>query len=451
MDMIEIIQNGDVYSCDIGISKEEWLELLKDEDMPIQYKEALIKFFYQSGHRGSCTAVCNELGGSPQSLNSYIARCGEYIQKRLNRFLVIRSNGNPCFWLVPMCEGKDLPAGSEGTFEWQLRPELVEAIKDYLYWYLVECYKEVRKEIRIDDDKWDELYKWQLITECQGKDVISIVDKVRLTNLVYTALVSPTLDYVIKNRRPDFEKALTDLSDSSKPLVERISSYNSIMRSIAKDPNNSKQSVFAEDERTASAILTSIEPSSYTIYKYDVYREVCRYFCVNARPAGQCYVHFMELIQPLLEIVKADTELQELVAPSLKGMMKCDLLLAQDVLWILFASFPKRLGFIHAILHPNKQRIWLWGGNAEIITRKTLNCGSSAKTIKDFRTFKTKNAERLFKKILIIKATTYLMLTGTLLKKSKWATLLLHLKPGRRTVSSITCFMDGEHSHQIAS
>ena len=38
----------------------------------------------------------------------------------------------------PMCEGKDLPKGSEGTFEWELRPELVEAVKDYLYWYLVD-------------------------------------------------------------------------------------------------------------------------------------------------------------------------------------------------------------------------------------------------------------------------------------------------------------------------
>lgn len=394
MDKIDIIQNGDVSSCDIGISREEWLSLLKDTNMPIQYKEALIKFFYMPQHRGSCTAVCNLMGGKAQSLNSYIAKCGEYVQKRIDRFQIIRPNGKPCFWLVPMCEGKDLPAGSEGTFEWQLRPELVEAIKDYLYWYLVECYKEVRKEVRIDDDKWDELYKWQLITECQGKDLISIVEKVRVTNLVYTALVSPTLDYVIKNRHEDFEKALVDLINEQKPLLERIQTYATAMKTIAKVSNNDKQNVFGEDERTAAAILTGVDPDTYTIYKYEVYREVCRYLNVKTKSAGQCYAHFMELIHPLLEIVKDDEDLQKLVAPSLNGVMKCDLLLVQDVLWVLFVSFPQKIGFVYSVLHPNIQRVWLWGEKFMPKEKDVLRCGSSAKTIKDFRVFKSKNALR---------------------------------------------------------
>ena len=394
MDKIEIIQNGDVYSCDVGISKDEWLALLKDDNMPIQYKEALVKFYYMPEHRGSCTAVCNTMGGNAQSLNSYIARCGEYVQKRLENFQMIRPNGKPCYWLVPMCEGRDLPTGSEGTFDSRLRPELVEAITDYLYWYLVECYKTVRKEIPIDDDKWDELYKWQLITECQGKDLISIVEKVRVTNLVYTALVSPTLDFVIKNRREDFEKALSDLTDKNKPLLERIQTYTAAMKTVAKVPDNDKQNVFGEDERTAAAILTGVDPDIYTIYKYEVYKEVCRYLCIKTRPTGQCYVHFMELIKPLLEIVKNDQELQQLVAPSLKGVMKCDLLLAQDVLWVLFVSFPQKIGFIHSILHPKIQRVWLWGEKFIPEEKSVLRCGSSAKTIKDFRTYKSKNALR---------------------------------------------------------
>ncbi len=394
MKKIEIMQNGDVYSCDVGISKDEWLALLKDDNMPVQYKEALVKFFYMPEHHGSCTAVCNTMGGNAQSLNSYIARCGEYVQKRLDRFQIIRPNGKPCYWLVPMCEGKDLPTGSEGTFDSRLRPELVEAINDYLYWYLVECYKAVRKEIPIDDDKWDELYKWQLITECQGKDLISIVEKVRVTNLVYTALVSPTLDFVIKNRRVEFEKALTNLTDKSKSLLERIQTYTATMKTVAKVPDNDKQNVFGEDERTAAAILTGVDPYIYTIYKYEVYKEICRYLSIRTKPTGQCYVHFMELIKPLLEIVKNDQELQQLVAPSLKGVLKCDLLLAQDVLWVLFVSFPQKIGFIHSILHPKIQRVWLWGEKFIPEEKSVLRCGSSAKTIKDFRTFKSKNALR---------------------------------------------------------
>ncbi len=359
MEKIEIIQTGDVASCDIGVSKEEWLELLKDSAMPIRYKEALIKVFYAPNHRGSCTSICNELGGDPQSLNFDIADCGEYVQKRLGRFQIIRPNGKPCYWLVPMAEGKDLPRGSEGTFEWQLRSELTEAIEEYLYWYLVECYKKLRKDIRIDDEKWNEAYKWQLVTECQGKDLISIVNKVRVTNLIYTPLVSPTLDYVINNRRKEFEKAVQSLADGQVLLDKRIQDFSATMQEIADVPDNDKQNLYANDERTASAILTCIDPNTYTTYKYGLYKTVCQYLNMPPKKTGKCYSHFMELIKPLLHIVENDNELHDLVAPSIENYVKSDLLLAQDVLWSLFVSFPKQLGFLHSLLW--RARYWCVG------------------------------------------------------------------------------------------
>lgn len=359
MEKIEIIQTGDVASCDIGVSKEEWLKLLKDSAMPIRYKEALIKVFYAPNHRGSCTSICNELGGDPQSLNFDIADCGEYVQKRLGRFQIIRPNGKPCYWLVPMAEGKDLPRGSEGTFEWQLRSELTEAIEEYLYWYLVECYKKLRKDIRIDDEKWNEAYKWQLVTECQGKDLISIVNKVRVTNLIYTPLVSPTLDYVINNRRKEFEKAVQSLADGQVLLDKRIQDFSATMQEIADVPDNDKQNLYANDERTASAILTCIDPNTYTTYKYGLYKTVCQYLNMPPKKTGKCYSHFMELIKPLLHIVENDNELHDLVAPSIENYVKSDLLLAQDVLWSLFVSFPKQLGFLHSLLW--RARYWCVG------------------------------------------------------------------------------------------
>ncbi|MCR5643746.1 MAG: hypothetical protein K6G32_10520, partial [Prevotella sp.] len=63
MQTIRIQQNGDVYSCDIDISKKEWLELLQDKGMPDEYRDALLRFYYMPGHRGTCTAVSNEIGG----------------------------------------------------------------------------------------------------------------------------------------------------------------------------------------------------------------------------------------------------------------------------------------------------------------------------------------------------------------------------------------------------
>lgn len=359
MEKIEVIQEGAVTSCNIGVSKEEWLELLKDSATSKHYKEALIKVFYAPEHRGSCISICNMMGGNPQSLNSYITKCGEYVQKKLNRFQIIRPNGEPCYWLVLMAEGKDLPKNSEGTFEWQLRPELIEAIKEYLYWHLVECYKSLRKEIRIDDDKWNELYKWQLITECQGKDLISIVNKVRVTNLVYTALVSPTLDFVINNRRAEFEKAVQSLADRQVLLDKRIQDFSTTMQEIADVPDNDKQNLYANDERTVSAILTCIDPNTYTTYKYGLYKSVCQYLNIQPKKAGKCYSHFMELIKPLLYIVENDKELHDLVAPSISNYVQSDLLLSQDILWVLFVSFPERLDFLYSLLF--RTRYWCVG------------------------------------------------------------------------------------------
>ena len=398
---IQVQQNGDVYSCDIGISKEEWLEILKDDKTPQAYKETVLRFFYYPSHRGTCTAVSNELGGNAQKLSANVRELGKFVQKRLNRFQVVRPDGTPCFWIIPMCEGKDLPQGGEGTFEWELRSELVKAIREYLYWYLIERYKELRKEIPIDGDKWTELYKWQLITANKGKAPLDIIrshvanpKKSELggfDNLIDAARDNKTLIHLMGTNPEGLQEALGTLLDETKKLNERLANYKSAMASLLPASGfNSK----ANDERTASVILTCVNPEKYTIYKYDVYTLFCKYLGEERKSAGQCYHHFLELIGPLRILVAQDKELHQIVASSLEGQVRSDLLLAQDVLWMLFAEFPQRLGYIFNIILPTKQRVWLWSGNVQTYTQDSLGCGSSAKTIKDFTIYKSKSALR---------------------------------------------------------
>ena len=401
METIQVQQNGDVFSCDIGISKEEWLEILKDENTPQTYKETVLRFFYYPAHRGSCTAVSNEMGGNAQLLNANITNLGKYVQKRLDRFQVTRPNGKPCFWIIPMCEGKDLPKGSEGTFEWELRPELVEAIKDYLYWYLVECYKVLRKDIPVNDSHWTELYKWQLITVSKGKTPSQIVsDHVAhpgkaamggFENLIDAVRDNKTLNYLVENNPSGLQEVLNKLADETKHLNRRLADFKTGMVSLLPSSGyNSK----ANDERTASTILTCINPEKYTLYKYDVYSLFCKYLGLLKKPTGQCYGHFLNLLKPLSVLSASDKELQQIVGPSLEGQEKSDLLLAQDILWILLIEFPNSLGYIRPLLFSEKQRLWLWSITISEGLHDTLAIGSSAKTIKDFRPYKSKNALR---------------------------------------------------------
>ena len=401
IETIHVQQNDDVYFCDLGISKDEWLELLKDTNMPDEYRDALLRFYYIPEHRGSCTAVSNAIGGDPQSLNSYITKIGQFVQKELNRFQVVHPNGKPCFWIIPMCEGKDLPKGSEGSFEWELRPELVEAIREYLYWYLIERYKEVRKQIPIDSEDWTEIYKWHLITACKGKTPFEIVrDHVAhpskselggFSNLIDAVRDNKTLKHLVDNNPEGLHKALDVLVDESKSLNERLADYKSAMASLLPQSGfNSK----ANDERTASTILTCLNPEHYTFYKYDVYTLLCKYLGEDRKPAGQCYEHFLSLLKPLSVLAANDKDLQQTVEPSLKGQLRSDLLLAQDVLWILLIEFPEAMGYIHSLLTSPKQRVWLWHKAFLSDSLDTLEIGSSAKTIKDFTPYKSRNALR---------------------------------------------------------
>ncbi len=360
METIHVQQNGDNFSCDIGISKEEWLNLLKDKGLKTGTLESLLRFYYMPEHRGSCAAVSKKKGGNAYALNLYISKFGQFAKKRLNRFEVYGIDGKPTRWIIPMCKGRNLLNGEEGAFEWELRPELVEAIRSYLYWYLLQQYKKLRKEMPIRDKslRWDELYKWELITSCQGKTPIEIItthlanpSKAELggfSNLIDAARDNKALKYAVEHKSEEFSNVLNGLADESLPLIKRLDNFKKSMTSLLSETGlNSK----ANDERTAATILTCLNPHYYTFYKHDeLYDRFCKYLGEETKKAGECYVHYLSLLAPLAKLVAKDNELQEIVSPMLEGQMQSILLLAQDVLWMLLKSFPKRLEFIYNLL-----------------------------------------------------------------------------------------------------
>jgi hypothetical protein len=312
------------------------------------------------GHRGSCAAVSKKMGGNAYALNLYISKFGQFVKKRLNRFEVYGTDGKTTRWIIPMCKGRNLSKGEEGAFEWELRPELVEAIREYLYWYLIQQYKKLRKDMPIRDKslKWDELYKWELITSCKGKSPIDIItthlansSKAKLggfSNLIDAARDNKALKYAVEHKYEQFSTVLDSLADESLPLILRLANYKQSMTSLLSEAGfNSK----ANDERTAATILTCLYPHKYTFYKHDeLYDRFCEYLGENTLKAGECYAHYLTLLAPLAKLVAIDDELQETVTPMLEGQMHSDLLLAQDVLWMLLKSLPKRLGFIYNLL-----------------------------------------------------------------------------------------------------
>ena len=400
MQIIKEQKIGDYYSSPVDISKDEWLEILKDETVSEKYKEAVICFYYMPDYKGSCVAVGNRLGKNAYSLVATVMNFGKYVQKRLGRFQVVDEDGKNTYWPIPMKQGKALSNKEEGNFEWTLRPELAAAIREYLYWYMIERYKELRREIQIRQDGYDELYKWELITSSVGKSPLNIVTdgvfnstnatKGGFMNLIDAVRDNKTLKYLVNSKQEDFEKTLNDLVDEGQPLHNRLAVFKASMPLLLpQDGYKSK----ANDERTAATILTCYNPDKYTFYKYEgMYDNLCRYLGEERKSAGSCYEHYLDLIHPLAEMAANDVELQNLVSPMLEGQRKSDLLLAQDMVWMLVNWMQERMGFVGSLVWSKKRRVWLWSGNQETATLTMLRCGSSTKTIKDFRAFKSKNA-----------------------------------------------------------
>lgn len=120
------IENGE-YVCDTDVSVEEWRNILQDTTLfNDNYRKWLIRFYEEPDHKSTCKAIGEKYEVSPQSPNGSITNFAKAVQKKLNRFEIIGTDGQPSYWIIVM-NGKTLP---NGLFEWTLRPELVTAIKE---------------------------------------------------------------------------------------------------------------------------------------------------------------------------------------------------------------------------------------------------------------------------------------------------------------------------------
>ena len=321
---INLMSREDGYSsCDVEISKEQWFELLQDSAIVGKAMDALLNFFRSSEHKSTCKGVTEE--GSPQSANAMITAFAKRVGKKLN-INVIGSDGKQTFWPIPMKEGRLL---SDGHYEWTLRDELVEAIRKWLILDLLKRYKEAYLSVSLDNKGADELYKWQLITDCVGKSELDIIQKFKTKNIVDVARVNQVLTTLSKDQPQQLANNFALLTNEDVPLSDRLSDFKSAMGELCGDKFNVK----ANDERTASAFLACWNPNKYTFYKDEIYQNYCNYINAPAQKAGNKYPHYLQLLESLVQTIRQDAELTDKFATETDGLVQSDLLIAQNILW----------------------------------------------------------------------------------------------------------------------
>lgn len=328
------------YSCgDIGISAEEWFELLKDNEAK-PYHDTLFCFLREPGHAGTCTTIAKKNGKTYEYYNAKVTNFARWVRNKLNRFQVVDTDGKETFWCIPMIKGWDSKQG----FVWQLRDELVDALQYYLMKALIIRYRESGLL-----NEFDESYKWELLDITEGKGVLDIIKSLQIriqgqqVNLVYNAQFNSVMNHLLKNKSNELVVIGEHLFDESRPIDDRISLFKAEMRSICPSEWNN----CANDERTASALLMCKYPEKYTTYKDEVYQIVCRYFGFNSREVGKKFSHFMEIIDGF--VADFGEKVQGIVMPYINQYRNKPMNLAiQTVFWCM-------KDYMRAKINPNQK------------------------------------------------------------------------------------------------
>ncbi len=212
----------------------------------------------------------------------------------------------------------------------------MDAAQEKLILDLLQRYKEKFLNVSLagpykEGEKANELYKWQLITDCEGKSTIEIIKHFITTkpNVIYRQGDIPVFNYLITNDELGLEKAFNLLTEEKVELSERLNRFKKAMSDLCDDKYNLK----ANDERTASAFLACWNPKKYTFYKNEIYKNYCNYIGEQPYETGEKYPHYLQLIAELAEMIKQDPELNDKFQNETNGLIQSDLLTAQNILW----------------------------------------------------------------------------------------------------------------------
>ena len=317
--------NGE-YSCgDIGVTTEEWLDILNDENSK-PYHEALLCFLRQKEHKATCVKVSQVYGKPAQYYNSKVYNFSKWVQKRLNRFSVKDADDKDTYWCITMQKGWDTKQG----FQWQLRDELVEALRIYLMKTLIDILSKGKPF-----KGYYEEYKWDLLDRSEGKDVLAVFDGLRGENVIDNPRTDSVIKYLVENEADKTRVCCQHLIDESVPLNERLAAFKSEIKALCP----SKWKNTANDERTASALLTCVYPETYTFYKDEIYQNICDYFGYTSRKAGKKYEHFMELVNGFVK--SYGEEIQQIMLNEIKGFKNKPLNLAVQTLFWCMKDYMK--------------------------------------------------------------------------------------------------------------
>jgi hypothetical protein len=179
---------------------------------------------------------------------------------------------------------------------------------------LIERYKSYRKENGFDD----EIYKWQLLQEFNGrpdinaKDFIEEFININFSNLIYPLGIA-VANEIAKKLPEKFRNAFKVLFDDTIEIQERLKYFNSYTLELYREVDPESKKNHHQDERTMATYLSYFDSSKYALFKDSFYQKYCKLLNIKAEKVGNKYVHYLELLKSFVDnYVLKDEELLSL-------------------------------------------------------------------------------------------------------------------------------------------
>ena len=320
-------------TADVGISKKEWIDLLNNEDVLKQeYKTWLLRFYKEPKHQSSCYLLGKKYNTDSLSINAFMTNFGRAIQKHLNRFKVASDDEDGkqhSHFLTIFMMGK--PGGKTG-YQLMLKEEVCAALHDYLIQALLREFAERVVPIGLTKEKGiDELYKWELVTDCSGKDDEQVLRRLIGTNLIDNRFDGAALKKLLDSEPEDVVRCFAILKREPDGLQGRYDNFREELDALVGDRWQYKIS----DERMASSFLACAAPSKYTFYKVDAYTALCEYLRIEPASRKKKMCHFFTLLQDLQNYLEEDKELTDFFAKETAAYIQSPLLNVQTIVWYM--------------------------------------------------------------------------------------------------------------------
>ena len=318
------------WTADVDISSEEWITLLRnDAVIRPEARKWLLRFYAEKDHVSSCLLLGKKFSVEPRVINAVMTNCGRTIQKHLNRFSVIDDEEDGNHYLTILTLGK---SGGKSGFQLKVRPELCAALHEYLIETLLDEFAKQVIPVGLGTEPGiDEIYKWAIVSDCQGKDDAQILQRLLGTNLIDNQFDGAAIKKLLQSEPEDLAHCFSLLKGDLAGLQGR---YNSFKQAIDELTGN-RWKYQISDERMAGSFLACADPDRYTFYKNDAYTSFCGYLRIPAMAPRKKLCHFYELLTELLTHFENHPELVSFFEKETKGYIQSPLLNVQTIVWFM--------------------------------------------------------------------------------------------------------------------